>query len=84
MVEAEDGCWRVAGFLSLRRLESILHRNISQPEGIDSVGGLITHLIEGDAAAGTVATWDGLRLEAEEVEDGRATQVLVTTVESKS
>ncbi len=83
-VEAEDGGWHVAGFLSLRRLESILHRNISQPEGIDSVGGLITHLAEDDAEASTVVTWDGLCLEVEEVEDGRATRVLVTKAEPTS
>jgi magnesium and cobalt transporter len=81
-VEAEDGGWRVAGHLSLRRLESILHRNISQPEGIDSVGGLVADLVEGDAAAGTVVTWDGLRLEVEEVDEGRATLVLVTKGEA--
>jgi CBS domain containing-hemolysin-like protein len=84
VVEKEKGCWRVAGFLSLRRLESILHRNISRPEGIDSVGGLITHLVEGDADAGTVTTWEGLRLEVEEVEDGRAVRVMVTKLEGPS
>jgi putative hemolysin len=80
-IEAEDGGWHVAGHLSMRRLESILHRNISQPEAIDSVGGLITHLVDGDAVSGTVTRWDGLRLEVEEVEDGRATRVLVTKAE---
>jgi magnesium and cobalt transporter len=83
-VEVEDGGWEVAGHLSTRRLESLLHRNISQPEGIDSVGGLINHLVEDDAEAGTVATWDGLRLEVEAVEDGRATRVKVTPSTSKS
>jgi putative hemolysin len=83
-VEADGGGWRVAGRLSTRRLESILHRNISQPVGIDSVGGLITHLIEGDAGAGTVVTWDGLRLQVEEVEAGRATRVLVTKAEAST
>lgn len=81
-VKAEDGAWHVAGHLSTRRLESILHRNISQPAGIDSVGGLIAHLVAGDAAAGTVTVWDGLRLEVEQVEDGRATRVRVTKAES--
>jgi magnesium and cobalt transporter len=76
-VEVEDGCWQVAGFLSLRRLESILHRNIFQPESIDSVGGLITHLAEEDAVEGTITTWDGLRFEVQEVEGGRMTRVMV-------
>jgi putative hemolysin len=82
-VEPEADGWRVAGFLSLRRLESILHRNISQPDGIDSVGGLVTHVVDGGAETGTVATWDGLRFEVEEVEDGRPILVLVTKVEPK-
>jgi magnesium and cobalt transporter len=76
-IEAEEGYWHVAGFLSLRRLESILHRNISQPEGIDSVGGLISHLAEDDAAAGAVFEWEGLSLKVEEVQDGRPVRVLV-------
>jgi putative hemolysin len=81
-VAAEGGGWHVAGHLSLRRLESILHRNVTRPEGIDSVGGLISHLIQGDADAGTVSAWDGLRFEVEEAEEGRATQVLVTKGEA--
>jgi len=80
-VEADGGGWRVAGHLSMRRLESILHRNISQPEDVDSVGGLIAHLVNGDAVEGTVTKWDGLRLEVEEVENGRAKRVLVTKEE---
>jgi len=79
-VEAEGG-WLVAGHLSLRRLESILHRNISQPEGIDSVGGLVALLVEGDADTATVVTWDGLRFEVNEVEDGRVVRVFVTKIE---
>ena len=81
-VKAENGGWRVAGHLSLRRLESILHRNISQPEDIDSVGGLIADLVEDVADAGTVVTWDGLRFEVDEVEEGRVVRVLVTKVDS--
>jgi len=78
VIEATDNGWRVAGHLSLRRLESILHRNIEQPEDIDSVGGLVTDLLEDEATIGSTVEWDGLRLEVEEVEDGRATRVLVT------
>lgn len=82
VVAVAEGSWRVAGHLSLRRLESILHRNISQPEGIDSVGGLIAHLVEGDVGPGTVRTWDRLRLEVEETVDGRPIRVLVTKGEA--
>jgi putative hemolysin len=76
-VEAVEGGWRVAGFLSLRRLESILHRNIAQPEDIDSVGGLVNHLVTGDAQPGSTVTWHGLQFEVETVTDGRASRVLV-------
>ena len=79
VVAAGDG-WRVAGYLSLRRLEAILHRTIEQPENIDSVGGLIAHLLNGEAVVGGAASWDGLRLEVEEVDSGRATRVLVTSI----
>ena len=81
VIEATDNGWRVAGHLSLRRLESILHRNIEQPEDIDSVGGLVTDLLEDEATIGSAIEWDSLRLEVEEVEDGRATRVMVSKVE---
>jgi CBS domain containing-hemolysin-like protein len=81
VIEAIDNGWRVAGHLSLRRLESILHRNIEQPEDIDSVGGLVTDLLEDEAAVGSKVEWDGLRLEVGAVESGRATRVLVSKVE---
>jgi putative hemolysin len=77
-VEADNGGWLVAGHLSLRRLESILHRNISQPEDIDSVGGLISHLVDGEVEAGTTVTWDRLRLQVDEVVEGRPIRVMVT------
>jgi len=80
--EVIDNGWRVAGHLSIRRLESILHRNIKQPEDIDSVGGLVTDLLEDEATIGSAVEWDGLRLEVEEAEDGRATRVLVGRVPS--
>jgi putative hemolysin len=80
VIEAIDNGWRVAGHLSIRRLESILHRTIEQPEDIDSVGGLVTDLLEDKAAIGSAVEWDGLRLEVEDAEDGRATRVLVTRI----
>jgi putative hemolysin len=77
-VEEVDRGWRVAGFLSLRRLESVLHRNIAQPEDIDSVGGLVNHLLEGEAEPGSTVTWHGLDFEVETVTEGRADRVVVT------
>jgi putative hemolysin len=82
VIEAVDNGWRVAGHLSIRRLESILHRNIEQPEDTDSVGGLVTDLLEDKATIGSAVEWDGLHLEVEDVEDGRATRVLVSRVPS--
>jgi putative hemolysin len=80
VIEGVDGGWRVAGHLSLRRLEAVLHRTIEQPEDLDSVGGIVAHLLKSDAAVGSHVEWDGLRLVVEEVEDGRATRVLVTRI----
>jgi len=81
VIEVVDDGWRVAGHLSLRRLESILHRNIEQPEDIDSVGGLVTDLLDDKAAVGSTIEWDGLCLEVDAVDNGRATRVLVSKVE---
>jgi putative hemolysin len=78
VVEASDDGWRVAGYLSLRRLEALFHRTIARPDDIDSVGGLVAHLIEGEVTVGATVRWDRLGLEVEAVEDGRATRVLVT------
>ncbi len=79
-VEAIGSGWRLAGYLSLRRLESILHRSLQRPEEADSVGGLVAHLADGEVVPGTRVEWDRLLLEVEDVEEGRATRVLVTPV----
>jgi len=80
VVQAIGDGWRVAGYLSVRRLESILRRTIDQPEDVDSVGGLVAHLLDGDATVDTMVTWDGLALRVESVDGGRATRVMVTPV----
>jgi putative hemolysin len=69
--------WQVPGYLSLRRLEGLLTRTIAEPEDIESVGGLIAHLAGGPVEPGVSVTWDGIDLEVELAEDGRATRVLV-------
>ena len=84
VIEAVDCGWRVAGHLSLRRLEAVLHRTIEQPEEVDSVGGLVAHLLESEAAVGSTVTWDGLRLAVEDARDGRATRVLVSRVPAET
>ncbi len=83
-VEKVGDGWRVAGYLSMRRLESVLHRNIRRSEGIDSVGGLVSHLVRGDTTVGAAAEWDGLRLEIEQLEEGRIARVLVTKAPAAS
>jgi CBS domain containing-hemolysin-like protein len=67
----------VAGFLSVRRLESVLRRGIRQPEEVDSVGGLVSYLLDGEPVPGSSATWDGLEFRVETIEDGRPTRILV-------
>lgn len=77
VAEDADG-WVVPGFLSLRRLEGLVERAIEEPEDIESVGGLIAHLNEGEAGPGTTAIWDGINLTVEEVDEGRPSRVRVT------
>jgi len=76
VIEDDDG-WVVPGYLSLRRLEGLVERAIEEPEGIESVGGLIAHLVEGEVSPGATVTWDGIGLRVEQVEDGRPTRVRV-------
>ena len=76
VIEDADG-WLVPGFLSLKRLESLVGRVIEEPEDIESVGGLIADLEEGEVVQGTSVTWDRIDLRVEQVEDGRATRVRV-------
>ena len=77
VVKDADG-WVVPGFLSLKRLEGLVERAIEEPEDIESVGGLVAHLEDGEVAPGAAVTWDGVGLRVEQVEDGRATRVRVT------
>lgn len=76
VVEDAEG-WLVPGFLSLKRLEGLVGRVIAEPEDIESVGGLIADLVEGEVTPGTRALWDRIELRVEQVEDGRATRVRV-------
>jgi CBS domain containing-hemolysin-like protein len=69
--------WLVPGFLSLRRLEGLVARAIEEPDDIESVGGLISHLNDGEITPGTAVTWDGLDLVVDAIEDGRAVRVRV-------
>ena len=78
VIEVVDDGWRVAGHLSLRRLEAVLHRTIERPEDVDSVGGIVAHLLKTEAEVGSAVTWDGLSLVVEEAQDGRATRLFVT------
>jgi CBS domain containing-hemolysin-like protein len=73
----DDNGWLVPGFLSLRRLEGLVTRAVEEPEDIESLGGLIAHLTDGDVSEGTSITWDGIDLIVEEAEDGRATRIRV-------
>jgi len=75
---AEDAeGWFVPGFLSLKRLEGLVGRAIEEPEDIESVGGLIADLEDGEVAPGTEVVWDHIELRVEQVEDGRASRVRV-------
>jgi CBS domain containing-hemolysin-like protein len=74
---AVEGGWSVPGHLSLRRLEVLLHRPLQRPTGVDSVGGLTSHVLSDRLQDGATAEWDGVQLEVESTEAGRATRVVV-------
>ncbi len=73
-----EGGWSVPGHLSLRRLEVLVHHMVDEPAGVDSVGGLAAHLLGDTLHAGATAVWKDLRLEVEDIEEGRAARVIVT------
>jgi len=73
-----EGGWSVPGHLSLRRLEVLVHHTVDEPAGVDSVGGLAAHLLGDTLHAGATAVWKDLRLEVEDIEEGRAARVIVT------
>jgi putative hemolysin len=83
VIQDEDG-WLVPGFLSLRRLEGLVARAVEEPEDIESLGGLIAHLAEGEVSEGTAVTWDGIDLSVDEAENGRATRVRVARPSSRA
>ena len=74
-----EGGWSVPGYLSLRRLEVLVHRTVVRPAEVDSVGGLVGYLKAGAVEPGASADWGKLRLRVVKVEGGRATRVDVTT-----
>jgi putative hemolysin len=76
IVEDDQG-WIVPGFLSFRRLEGLVERAIEVPEKAESLGGLVAKLADGEVIRGTTVRWDGIDLEALEIENGRATRVRV-------
>lgn len=73
-----EGGWSVPGHLSLRRLEVLVHHTVDEPAGVDSIGGLAAHLLGDTLHAGATAVWKDLRLEVEDIEEGRAARVIVT------
>lgn len=76
IVRCEDG-WLVPGYLSLRRLEALLHRPLHQPDDIDSVGGLVSELSEAPVEVGDTVVWDGVLLEVRALDEGRVLRMMV-------
>jgi len=77
IIEMNPG-WSVAGHVSLRRLERLLHRRFTMPEDLDSVGGLAADLAEQGPDVGTELEWEGLTFRITQMDDGRPARVLVT------
>jgi len=80
LMEVAEG-WSVAGHVSLRRLERILHRRFELPEDLLSVGGLIAEMSEESPKIGTQLRWQDIRLVVTEMEEGRPGRILVTEEE---
>jgi CBS domain containing-hemolysin-like protein len=76
-IVAVGRAWSVPGYLSLRRLERLLHHSVRPLEGVDSVGGLVASIAGVDPPPGTEVEWDGVRLKVLEVDAGRATRLEV-------
>lgn len=76
-VTVVDDGWLVPGYLSFRRLEAVLQREVRQPEEVDSVGGLAAELLGAPVEEGATFNWDGLELRVEQVEEGRAARLRV-------
>jgi putative hemolysin len=73
----DEGGWVVPGFLSLRRLEGLIGRAIEEPLDIESVGGLIAHLHEGEMIRGAAVRWDGIDLVVRMTQEGRPSRVFI-------
>jgi CBS domain containing-hemolysin-like protein len=78
IVRQGDG-WLVPGHLALRRLERLLHHSFTQPDEVDSVGGLLAWRLGEELAAGATLEWEGVLLRVEELRDGRPSRVLAAT-----
>jgi magnesium and cobalt transporter len=76
VVQVDDG-WSVPGYLSLRRLEVLLHHPIPRSADVDSVGGLIAQALPDLVLPGASVDWHGVRFEVEDVEGGRPSRVHV-------
>lgn len=76
-----DSGWSVAGHVSLRRLEHVLHRSIEPAEDADSVGGIVADSLQGQVTPGSRVLWDGLEITVQETDNGRATRLLVKAEE---
>ena len=60
------------------QLQVLLNRPIDRPSEVDSVGGLVAHILDDGVQSGTATEWDGLLLRIEEDEEGRASRVHVS------
>ena len=83
LMEVAEG-WSVAGHVSLRRLERLLHRRFDLPEDLLSVGGLVAEMSEELPKIGTNLFWQDLKLIVTEMDDGRPGRVLVMEEEQPS
>lgn len=77
-----EGRWRVSGTMSLNDFRREYPELEARP-GVDTMGGLLTHLLEVVPAAGQSALFGGLRLTALATDERRVKELLVEAVQKK-
>jgi putative hemolysin len=76
-----DGRWRVSGTLSLEDFRR--EYELGEVSEVDTMGGLLIHLLEVVPAVGQSVVFKGLRLTAQKVDERRVLELLVEMVKRK-
>jgi CBS domain containing-hemolysin-like protein len=83
MEKLGEGRWRVGGTMRLDDFRRE-HPPLGDVPEVETVGGLLTHLLGVVPASGDSATFRGLRLTAQVVEERRVKELVVELVKRES